>query len=214
MLENKISCHAYEVNTKNPLGIFGWGRGLAWFIIGTLETQVTVQPISFSTTLTAPKTTEPEFKQHKFNTIIITLPSDFKMFIYKSNSFSSSGVIMSAPYEYSSNASWADLDFGSYTICSVDLDGNQKKFLFDLMLAIRLPNGTTKYLVTYTDPNDSNKDNFNYDDYLKFIPEGDFKSASINWANSKISIYSSIYDSNLGSTSFDIRFNGILYVIQ
>ena len=38
MLENKISCHAYEVNTKNPLGIFGWGRGLAWFIIGTLET--------------------------------------------------------------------------------------------------------------------------------------------------------------------------------
>ena len=38
MLENKIPCHAYEVNTKNPLGIFGWGRGLAWFIIGTLET--------------------------------------------------------------------------------------------------------------------------------------------------------------------------------
>ena len=38
MLENKILCHAYEVNTKNPLGIFGWGRGLAWFIIGTLET--------------------------------------------------------------------------------------------------------------------------------------------------------------------------------
>ena len=38
MLENKISCHAYAVNTKNPLGIFGWGRGLAWFIIGTLET--------------------------------------------------------------------------------------------------------------------------------------------------------------------------------
>ena len=38
MLENKIPCHAYEVNTKNPLGIFGWGRGLAWFIIGTSET--------------------------------------------------------------------------------------------------------------------------------------------------------------------------------
>ena len=38
MLENKIPCHAYEVNTKNPLGIFGWGRGLAWFIVGAIET--------------------------------------------------------------------------------------------------------------------------------------------------------------------------------
>ena len=38
MLENKILCHAYEVNTKNPLGIFGWGRGLAWFIVGAIET--------------------------------------------------------------------------------------------------------------------------------------------------------------------------------
>ena len=38
LLDNKIPCHAYEIHTKNPLGIFGWGRGLAWFIIGTLET--------------------------------------------------------------------------------------------------------------------------------------------------------------------------------
>ena len=38
MLENKIPCHAYEIHTKNPVGIFGWGRGVAWFIIGVLET--------------------------------------------------------------------------------------------------------------------------------------------------------------------------------
>jgi unsaturated rhamnogalacturonyl hydrolase len=28
ILDNKIPCHAYEIHTKNPLGIFGWGRGL------------------------------------------------------------------------------------------------------------------------------------------------------------------------------------------
>ena len=38
LLDNKIPCHAYEIHTKNPVGIFGWGRGVAWFIIGTLET--------------------------------------------------------------------------------------------------------------------------------------------------------------------------------
>ena len=38
MLENKIPCHAYEINSKFPVGIFGWGRGLAWFLIGLLET--------------------------------------------------------------------------------------------------------------------------------------------------------------------------------
>lgn len=38
LLENKIPCHAYEIHYKNPLGIYGWGRGIAWFIIGVLET--------------------------------------------------------------------------------------------------------------------------------------------------------------------------------
>lgn len=38
LLENKIPCHAYEIHSKNPVGIFGWGRGVAWFIIGVLET--------------------------------------------------------------------------------------------------------------------------------------------------------------------------------
>lgn len=38
MLENKIPVHAYQVDSKNPVGIFGWGRGLAWFLIGALET--------------------------------------------------------------------------------------------------------------------------------------------------------------------------------
>ena len=38
MLENKIPVHAYEIHSKNPVGIFGWGRGCAWFLIGALET--------------------------------------------------------------------------------------------------------------------------------------------------------------------------------
>lgn len=38
MLENKIPCHTYEINSNNPVGIFGWGRGLAWFLIGAIET--------------------------------------------------------------------------------------------------------------------------------------------------------------------------------
>lgn len=42
MLENKIPCHAYEIHSKNPVGIFGWGRGLAWFLIGGLETYKTL----------------------------------------------------------------------------------------------------------------------------------------------------------------------------
>lgn len=40
LLDNKIPCHAYEIHTKNPVGIFGWGRGVAWFIIGVLETYI------------------------------------------------------------------------------------------------------------------------------------------------------------------------------
>lgn len=37
-LQNKIPSHAYEINSKNPIGIFGWGRGIAWLILGVLET--------------------------------------------------------------------------------------------------------------------------------------------------------------------------------
>lgn len=37
-LENKIPCHAYEINSKAPIGIFGWGRGVAWLVLGILET--------------------------------------------------------------------------------------------------------------------------------------------------------------------------------
>lgn len=36
-LGNKIPCHAYEVSSHHPIGIFGWGRGIAWFLIGILE---------------------------------------------------------------------------------------------------------------------------------------------------------------------------------
>lgn len=38
MLEGHyIPSHAYQVNSKVPLGLFGWGRGLGWFAIGLVD---------------------------------------------------------------------------------------------------------------------------------------------------------------------------------
>jgi len=33
-----IPCHAYQVDTRAPLGLYGWGRGLAWFALGLADT--------------------------------------------------------------------------------------------------------------------------------------------------------------------------------
>jgi unsaturated rhamnogalacturonyl hydrolase len=39
MLERfHIPNHAYDVYTKAPLGLYGWGRGLGWFAIGLIDT--------------------------------------------------------------------------------------------------------------------------------------------------------------------------------
>lgn len=39
MLNNyHIPCHAYKVENKIPLGLFGWGRGLGWYAIGIIDT--------------------------------------------------------------------------------------------------------------------------------------------------------------------------------
>ncbi len=32
-----IPCHAYTTNTKLPVGLFGWGRGLGWYAIGLID---------------------------------------------------------------------------------------------------------------------------------------------------------------------------------
>lgn len=32
-----IPSHAYQINSKVPLGLFGWGRGLGWFAIGLID---------------------------------------------------------------------------------------------------------------------------------------------------------------------------------
>ncbi len=32
-----IPCHAYDINNKLPLGLYGWGRGLGWFGIGLID---------------------------------------------------------------------------------------------------------------------------------------------------------------------------------
>jgi len=34
---HKIPSHAYEINYKIPLGLYGWGRGLGWFAIGLID---------------------------------------------------------------------------------------------------------------------------------------------------------------------------------
>lgn len=33
-----IPCHAYDIETSMPLGIYGWGRGLGWYAIGLIDT--------------------------------------------------------------------------------------------------------------------------------------------------------------------------------
>jgi unsaturated rhamnogalacturonyl hydrolase len=32
-----LPVHSYEVNTGFPVGVFGWGRGTGWFILGVLD---------------------------------------------------------------------------------------------------------------------------------------------------------------------------------
>ncbi|UJF28775.1 glycoside hydrolase family 88 protein [Kaistella sp. 97-N-M2] len=38
MPQEKIPCHTYHLHTKIPTGLFGWGRGLGWFLIGLADT--------------------------------------------------------------------------------------------------------------------------------------------------------------------------------
>lgn len=38
MPTENIPCHTYNVHTKIPTGLFGWGRGLGWFVIGLIDT--------------------------------------------------------------------------------------------------------------------------------------------------------------------------------
>ncbi len=35
--EHYIPCHAYKVESKVPLGLYGWGRGLGWYAIGLID---------------------------------------------------------------------------------------------------------------------------------------------------------------------------------
>lgn len=32
-----IPCHAYAIDTKLPLGLYGWGRGAGWFALGLID---------------------------------------------------------------------------------------------------------------------------------------------------------------------------------
>lgn len=33
----ELPCHTYSVETKIPVGLFGWGRGLGWYAIGLID---------------------------------------------------------------------------------------------------------------------------------------------------------------------------------
>ncbi|MFN7250061.1 MAG: glycoside hydrolase family 88 protein [Anaerobacillus sp.] len=35
--QHHIPCHAYKVDNKVPLGLYGWGRGLGWYAIGLID---------------------------------------------------------------------------------------------------------------------------------------------------------------------------------
>jgi len=35
--EHFIPCHTYNIQTKLPAGLFGWGRGLGWYAIGLID---------------------------------------------------------------------------------------------------------------------------------------------------------------------------------
>lgn len=35
--EHHIPCHAYKTKDKEPLGLYGWGRGLGWYAIGLID---------------------------------------------------------------------------------------------------------------------------------------------------------------------------------
>ena len=45
MLPNfTLPCHAYDIRQNIPLGVYGWGRGLGWFLIGTMESYLQLDP--------------------------------------------------------------------------------------------------------------------------------------------------------------------------
>jgi unsaturated rhamnogalacturonyl hydrolase len=37
LYNHNIPCHAYKVENKAPLGLYGWGRGLGWYAIGLID---------------------------------------------------------------------------------------------------------------------------------------------------------------------------------
>lgn len=38
MQTENLPCHTYNIHSKIPTGLFGWGRGLGWFAIGLIDT--------------------------------------------------------------------------------------------------------------------------------------------------------------------------------
>lgn len=43
--------HAFHVKTKLPLGVYGWGRGTAWYVIGLMDTYFELQSSQYRATV-------------------------------------------------------------------------------------------------------------------------------------------------------------------
>lgn len=38
LLGSNLPCHAYDMKAMLPVGVYGWGRGTAWYLIGLIDT--------------------------------------------------------------------------------------------------------------------------------------------------------------------------------
>ncbi len=43
--------HAFDIHSKLPLGVYGWGRGVGWYVIGLVETYQCVRKSDYRNTL-------------------------------------------------------------------------------------------------------------------------------------------------------------------
>ena len=45
--DSALPNHAFNIHTKMPVGVYGWGRGVAWYVIGLLESYLGLEKDDF-----------------------------------------------------------------------------------------------------------------------------------------------------------------------
>lgn len=76
--EMLLPIHAYDVNDCNPLGVYGWGRGTGWFLLGLIDTYI-------------------ETKDENLKHIINIIANKYKIYQKEDGSFSSNMQLKSSP---------------------------------------------------------------------------------------------------------------------